>query len=134
MNFFKKDNKELEEKFNAGFLKNDSKEIKPEKKESEEKKPDLEEMLTERQQIKKRIEKSLKELLFSKEEIKETLNIIDETYEQIQSLKDMLIGTNINNDPEEITKKTMAMITGLTEQMNIDLKKKVREIMSRRVI
>jgi hypothetical protein len=135
MNFFKKDAEEVkpEQKPNTNFLK-DSKEKEPEKKEPEEKKLVLSEMLTEREQIRRRIEKSLKDLQFSKEEVKETLKIVDDTYEQIQAVKDALIGTNINNDPEEITNKAMVLITDLTEQMYAQLKAKVGEIMSRRVM
>jgi len=133
MDFLKKDgnrDKELKNKFIAGFFKRDSKET--EGKNQEEKKSAFNQMLTERQQIKKRIEKSLDELLFTEAEKKETFYIIDYTYEQIQVLKDMLIGTNINNDPEEIQNKTMAKITEMTETMYIELKKKVKEIITRR--
>ena len=132
MNFFKKDNKELEEKFNAGLLKKEDKEPKEEKKQEEKKELDFEQLMDERQQIRKDIEKSLKKLEFTKEEINETLKIVDVTYEQIQTIKDVLIGTNINNDPEKVTNEAMALIAELTQDMQAALKKKVREIMLRR--
>jgi len=144
-NFFKKDNKELEEKFNANFLNKDSKEkeIKEKKQESEkkeekseekseEKELDFNELMEERRKVIKKVEKSLKKLNFTKDEINETLYVVAETYKQIQALKDSLIGTNINNNPYFIQKETIEKIASLTEKMSKDLDSKVKEIIIRK--
>lgn len=104
------------------------------KNEGKDQKLDFNKMMEERQQTKKEIEKLLKELKCTSSEIKATIKIIDSTYEKIQALKEMLIGTNINNDPEKIEKETFAVISGLIEKMNIDLKIKLKEIMANRAM
>lgn len=105
---------------------------KPQNDKNEEKKPDYKKIQDERRKIKKEIEKALKDLYFTSDQIKEVLAIVDNAQDKIQILKDNLIGTNIDQIPVAIEKKTMAKIDLLTKQMNKDLETKVKDIMFRR--
>ncbi|MFH0703171.1 MAG: hypothetical protein V2B14_06520 [bacterium] len=89
------------------------------------------EILSEREKIKKDIKKTLKKLGLNDKEIKETLEIVDKAQNKIETLKKQLIGTNINQDPTEIQEKIMVQIQQISNQMQIDLKKKVQEILNK---
>jgi hypothetical protein len=86
-----------------------------------------------RNKIRKLLEDNLKKLNFTSIEIKEVQEIITIAEEDIQVLKDSLIGTNINNpDPTPIMNKVTNEIRTRQIQMSEDIKKKVQEIQKRK--
>ena len=86
-----------------------------------------------RAQMKKTMAQNLKNIGFTKEEIKEVIDIINETEKEIQFKKDALVGTNINNDhTEEIMKKTFYDIRQMELKMAEDIKAKIAEIKTKK--
>lgn len=86
-----------------------------------------------RAQMKRTISQNLKNIGFTKDEIKEVIDIINEAEEAIQYKKDALEGSNINNDhTQEIMKKTFYDIRQLELKMAEDVKAKIAEIKMRK--
>ncbi len=86
-----------------------------------------------RNKIRKLLEDNLKQLSFTTMEINEVQDIITVAEEDIQTLKDTLLGTNINNpDPTPIMNKVSNEIRARQQQMSIDIKNKVQEIQKRK--
>ena len=87
----------------------------------------------ERLKLKKTMMQNLKNIGFSKDEIKEVVTIIDEAELEIQMKKDALVGSNINNDHvQETMKKIFYDIRQIELKMASDIKAKIAEIKARR--
>ena len=93
---------------------------------------ELEKTKSERVMIKQQLSGIYNSLGFGETEKKLLFKIIDNAQDKIEKLKEMLIGTNIDNDPAEITEKTLIEINQITEQMMIDLKAKTNELRARK--
>lgn len=91
-----------------------------------------EKICEERANLKHEIAEALKDISFTQMEIKEVLNIVDQTESKISVLKGKLVGSNIGMEsPIPLQEHVMDQISKLTDQMYADLKKKVDEIMTR---
>ena len=91
------------------------------------------EIKQERAKLKKEIAKKLKNSGFSSSEINEVLDILKKCEEEIQIIKDSLIGTNINNDKAvEITTDALNQIRNLELQAASEMREKIAEIRSRK--
>ena len=76
---------------------------------------------------------NLKQIGFTKEEIKEVLSVIEEIEQEIQMKKDSLEGSNINNDHTvEIMNKVFYDIKQLELKMAYDVRMKIAEIKKRK--
>lgn len=102
------------------------------KKKPENSEPKYEEIISQREAIKRDISITLKKLNLNEIEIHETLIVIDAAEDKIAKLKESLIGTNINNDPTELQEKVSKEIQDITAQMYVDLKNKVQAIIQRK--
>lgn len=92
-----------------------------------------EEINKERAQLKKTMAQNLKQIGFTKEEIKEVLSVIEEIEQEIQMKKDSLEGSNINNDHTvEIMNKVFYDIKQLELKMAYDVRMKIAEIKKRK--
>ena len=86
-----------------------------------------------RAQLKKTMAQNLKQIGFTKEEIKEVLSVIEEIEQEIQMKKDSLEGSNINNDHTvEIMNKVFYDIKQLELKMAYDVRMKIAEIKKRK--
>ncbi len=92
-----------------------------------------EKLRKERDGIKKTLADNLKLLNFTEDEIDEVIDVITKTEDEIQKLKDELVGTNINNpNPNEIMKEIFQEIRDLEMQMGLEVKAKISEIKTRK--
>ena len=88
----------------------------------------------ERANLKKKIAQNLKNSGFTSFEINEVLDILKECEEEIQIIKDSMIGTNINNENVvEDTQNALNRIRNLELQAGIDMRNKIAEIQSRKI-
>lgn len=86
-----------------------------------------------RVQLKKTMQQNLKRIGFSNSEIKEVMEIITDTEQEIQMKKDALVGTNINNDHVgETMQKMFYDIRQLEFKMAADIRAKIAEIKARK--
>ena len=86
-----------------------------------------------RAQMKKTMRENLKKIGFTKEEIKEVIDIIKDTEEAIQLKKDALVGSNINNDHViEDMQKVLYDIRQMELKMAENIKAKIKEIKERK--
>lgn len=88
-------------------------------------------MLKERDEIKSNIRTNLERLHFTKGEISEVFGIIDFSYKQIEDIKKSLIGSNINNEFDQMEKqmkKAQTDIKKITNMMVANLNQKVQQI------
>lgn len=86
-----------------------------------------------RSEVKTSMEENLKSIGFTQSEVNEVLNIITIAEEKIQQQKDLLIGTNINNQyVNETMKPIFAEIKRLQLKMADDIRKKITEIKERK--
>ncbi|HBH18107.1 MAG TPA: hypothetical protein DDX14_04070 [Cyanobacteria bacterium UBA9579] len=93
-----------------------------------------EDICEERNSIKIEIMQSLKEINFTDLEIKEVLIIVDNTEKKIETYKAKLVGSNIGMEsPVPLMEYIQGQINKATEQMQIDLRNKVQEIMARKL-
>src|SRR3989339_1337492 len=99
--------------------------------EEKNKKIPYDKILSERDKIKGEIKVTLTGLGLNPPEIDEVLSIVDVAQDKIEKLKESLIGTNINQDPTEIQKKVYQEIQQIMAFMNIDLKRKVEDILKK---
>lgn len=76
-------------------------------------------------QMKSNLEEKLTQMNFTPIEKKGVMNIIEGTMIRINSIKEGLIGTNINQNPEKATKKANEEITKLTQEMVKKIQQKV---------
>jgi len=87
----------------------------------------------ERANLKKKIAQNLKNSGFTPFEVNEVLDILKECEEEIQIIKDSMIGTNINNENViEDTQNALNRIRNLELQAGIDMRNKIAEIQSRK--
>lgn len=92
-----------------------------------------EEINKERAQLKKTMAQNLKQIGFTKEEIKEVLVVIEDIEQEIQMKKDSLEGSNINNNHTvEIMNKVFYDIKQLELKMAYDVRMKIAEIKKRK--
>ncbi|OGI22577.1 MAG: hypothetical protein A2287_10095 [Candidatus Melainabacteria bacterium RIFOXYA12_FULL_32_12] len=93
----------------------------------------FEKICEERNSLKSEIRQSLKEINFTDLEIKEVLLIVDNTEKKIDTYKAKLVGSNIGMDsPLPLMEYVQGQIAKATQQMQIDLRNKVQEIIARR--
>ncbi len=91
------------------------------------------EIMEERAKLKKAISKNLQNHGFNGSEIKEVLEILKKCEEEIQVIKDSMIGTNINNERAvEDTESALKQIRELELQAGIDMKEKIAQIKTRK--
>lgn len=92
-----------------------------------------EEIMDERSKIKNNMIKSLQSIGFSEEEINEVISILTKCEEDVQNVKDEMIGTNINNDfAVEVTQQKLNEVRALELKAAADIKAKISEIKQRR--
>ncbi len=88
-------------------------------------------ILNQREKIKNQMERKLRQLKFSDDEIDEVLDIIDYAEAKIEQIKVSLNGTNINtDDPTPRMQTALDEIKILQTQMALDLRTKINEILS----
>lgn len=88
-------------------------------------------ILNEREKIKNQMERKLRQLKFSDNEIDEVLDIIELAEAKIEKIKVSLNGTNINtDDPTPKMKMALDEIKLLQTQMALDIRVKIDEILS----
>ena len=86
-----------------------------------------------RAELNKTISSNLKNSGFSNDEVNEVLDILKHCEEEIQMIKDSLIGTNINNDRTiEITDNALNRIHNLELQAAGEMRAKIAEIQARK--
>jgi len=91
------------------------------------------EIIEQRSNLKIRIAQNLRNNGFSASEINEVMEILKQCEDEIQIIKDSLIGTNINNNRVvEITEDALKRIRNLELQAGIDMKEKIAEIQARK--
>ena len=94
-----------------------------------------EKIMQEREKIKNDMRTALSAINFSEDEIKEVLDILEKSQEEIQKHKDSLIGTNINNPHFDITRNEIFKeIRSLEIKAGNDMKAKIAEIKQRKGI
>ena len=87
------------------------------------------EIMDKRAQLKKTISKNLKDAGFTNSEVNEVLDILKKCEDEMQAIKDSLIGTNINNDRTiEITENALNRMRNLELQAGADMRLKIAEI------
>ncbi len=91
------------------------------------------EIMEKRAILKKQIAQNLKDKGFSASEVNEVLDILKECEEEIQIIKDSMIGTNINN-PNVIEDTTSALnqIRNLELKAGSEMREKIAEIIARK--
>lgn len=88
-----------------------------------------------RSEVKDSMEANLKSIGFTDEEVNEVLDIITVAEDEIQKQKDLLIGTNINNQYfNEAMRPIFAEIKRLQLKMADDIRNKISEIKQRKGI
>ena len=88
-----------------------------------------------RSEVKDSMEANLKSIGFTDEEVNEVLDIITVAEDEIQKQKDLLIGTNINNQYfNETMRPIFAEIKRLQLKMADDIRNKISEIKQRKGI
>lgn len=91
------------------------------------------EIMDERSKIKMNMIKSLNSIGFSEDEIQEVLSILTKCEQDVQKIKDEMIGTNINNDfAVEITQQKLNEIRKLELETANNIKNKISEIKQRK--
>jgi len=91
------------------------------------------EIMEKRAILKKQIAQNLKDKGFSASEINEVLDILKNCEEEIQIIKDSMIGTNINNpNVVEDTTNALNQIRNLELQAGSEMREKIAEIMTRK--
>lgn len=86
----------------------------------------------ERSEIKETMAKNLKNIGFSDEEVQEVTSILARCEEDVQEFKDLLIGSNINNDDTIGTMQVVfEQIRKVELQAAEDIKAKIAEIRKR---
>ena len=91
------------------------------------------EIMDERSKIKMNMTKSLNSIGFSEDEIQEVLSILTKCEQDVQKIKDEMIGTNINNDfTVEITQQKLNEIRKLELETANNIKNKISEIKQRK--
>ncbi len=91
------------------------------------------EIMDERSKIKMNMTKSLNSIGFSEDEIQEVLSILTKCEQDVQKIKDEMIGTNINNDfAVEITQQKLNEIRKLELETANNIKNKISEIKQRK--
>lgn len=89
----------------------------------------------ERSQIVQTMANNLANIGFTEEEINEVLVILEKSEEDVQKQKDLLIGTNINNDDVNSTMKPIFdEIRRLQLKAASDIRQKIAEIKQRKGI
>lgn len=78
------------------------------------------------------LEISMKALGLNNDDIQEVLSIIDDAQNQIQQIKDSLIGTNIDMHPKEPMAAAEAEISRITKEMAQKVPEKAKEIILRK--
>ena len=97
------------------------------------KKTKTDEIIEERANLKVKIAQNLRNQGFGAGEINEVLNILKECEEEIQIIKDSMIGTNINNDNVvEDTQNALNRIRKLELQAGVDMRNKILEIQAKK--
>ena len=95
-----------------------------------------EQIMEERQDLKEQLANKLKnQFRFSSIEVREVMLIISDAENEIQQIKDSLIGTNINTDPNEQVRKlenAKAQIRQIRDNMKVKIAEKVRQIKERK--
>lgn len=89
-----------------------------------------EQLKKEREQIKKHLSKTLKEQGFSAKDVGRVIGLIDEAEEEIQKIKDSLIGTNINNTDDDPNEK-LYIGTNAIHERQIKLGKDIKEMVAK---
>lgn len=88
-----------------------------------------EEIMDERAKIKVTMTKNLQSIGFNEDEIQEVLSILTKCEQDVQNIKDEMIGTNINNIfAVEITQQKLNEIRELELKAAQDIKMKISEI------
>lgn len=97
------------------------------------KKSKTEEIMSERARLKESISNKLKNIGFTPEEVEEVLSILIKCEEEVQKVKDEMIGTNINNDfAVEVTQEKLNEVRRLELKAGDDIKAKINEIRQRK--
>ncbi len=92
-----------------------------------------EEIMEKRSEIKVTMAQNLKNIGFTDSEVKEVLDILEKSEKDVQEQKDLLIGTNINNDYTDIVmKQIFDEIRGIEIKAAADIRSKIAEIRSRK--
>jgi len=92
-----------------------------------------EEIREKRSLINETLENNLKKIGFTQEEVDEVFKIITKCDNEIQRIKDDMIGTNVNNEfAVETTQSYLKEIRNLENQMGLDVRAKIAEIQQRK--
>lgn len=92
-----------------------------------------EEINEERSKIKKNMAQSLQSIGFSEDEINEVLSVLTKCEQDVQKVKDEMIGTNINNDfAVEITQEKLNEVRRIELKAADDIRAKIAEIKQRK--
>ena len=92
-----------------------------------------EEINVERSKIMKYFALSLKSIGFSEDEINEVLSVLTKCEQDVQKVKDEMIGTNINNDfAVEITQEKLNEVRRIELKAADDIRAKIAEIKQRK--
>lgn len=92
-----------------------------------------EKIMNERSKLKNEMAQNLANIGFSQEEINEVLDIITKSEEDVQKIKDEMIGTNINNDfAVDVTRSMLSKVRERELQAAQDIKAKIAEIRQRK--
>ena len=97
------------------------------------KKNETDEIMKKRSELKKKIANNLQKAGFTKNEIKEVLDILKQSEDEIQIKKDSLIGTNINNEHTlEIMDTVFKQIREIELRTAADMRLKIAEIQAKK--